>query len=94
MSKSPCYVWQRNEISIFGHLAPIVSPAVSATLIMANLAELSEPRALTFDIYPPLFDGFFSSEEFNRWCEGGIKWRLHCSGGPGCGKVRDSRFEQ
>ena len=49
---------------------------------------LDESHALASDVYPRLFDWFFSSEEFNRWCTGRSTWRrLHCSGGPGCGKT-------
>jgi len=49
---------------------------------------LDGSHALSSDIYPRLFDWFFSSNEFTHWLGGRQKWRrLHCSGGPGCGKT-------
>jgi hypothetical protein len=48
---------------------------------------LDESHALSSDIYPRLFDWFISSEEFVHWLDGQHKWRLQCSGGPGCGKT-------
>ena len=48
---------------------------------------LNASHALSSDIYPHLFDFFFSSDEFIHWRDGRHEWRrLHCSGGPGSGK--------
>jgi hypothetical protein len=48
---------------------------------------LAEEYDLPFDMYPPLFEEFFSSPEFSHWSSGQKQWQLHCYGGPGCGKV-------
>jgi hypothetical protein len=48
---------------------------------------LALTHALSSDVYPDLFDGFFTHPVFERWYQGGVEWQLHCVGGPGTGKV-------
>jgi hypothetical protein len=48
---------------------------------------LVEQHVPTFDVFEPLFEEFFNSDEFRNWSSGQKQWQLHCHGGPGCGKV-------
>lgn len=53
---------------------------------------LKDKHEITFDIEEHLFDSFFSSDEYRLWASGLKSWQLHCSGGPGCGKVLPIEF--
>ncbi|KAF1946297.1 hypothetical protein EJ02DRAFT_249210 [Clathrospora elynae] len=44
-------------------------------------------RGITSDIFPGIFDWFFTEEEFTRWRKSRTTWSLHCIGGPGAGKT-------
>ncbi|KAF2679353.1 hypothetical protein K458DRAFT_394047 [Lentithecium fluviatile CBS 122367] len=48
---------------------------------------LALTHGLSSDIFPKLFERFFADEIYERWCQEGIEWQLHCVGGPGTGKT-------
>ncbi|KAF2186876.1 hypothetical protein K469DRAFT_570948 [Zopfia rhizophila CBS 207.26] len=48
---------------------------------------LGVSHSLPSDVFTNLFDWFFESPVFERWCRRKGKWQLHCVGGPGAGKT-------
>jgi len=48
---------------------------------------LREDLVLGPDIYEPLFNWVFKTEEFANWQRDEFNWQLRCDGSPGSGKV-------
>lgn len=49
---------------------------------------LHQTSRIAPDIFPPVFDWFFTDSAFKRWRDVKVLWQLHCIGQPGLGKVR------
>jgi hypothetical protein len=78
--------------------AYLLSPTSSFIERVATLCEwlqmaesehlvLKPSHGLSTDIFPGVFDWFYTHDVFQRWRDTRTTWQLHCLGGPGAGKV-------
>ena len=54
---------------------------------------LQSSAEISHDIFPSVYDWFFTEEAFVRWRKDRMTWPLHCIGGPGAGKVNSRGSE-